>query len=290
MAQIHKIRKTVASITATRKITSAMEMVAASKMRKAQQRMREARPYADRILEVVQRVAAATPQYLPVLMRQRQPDRCAWILVSTDKGLCGGLNQNLFRLFLKHMQEQLAARPDMTPSACALGRKAEVLCRRLKLPFISTSKLGELPAVASVLNAIHPLLKDFQNGDLDRIYLVRNRFVNTVSQEPNILQLAPVEPPEKSEHTESSMPWDYIYEPEPEELMDRLLQRYVEAQVHEAVIENNACEQAAKMVAMKSASDNAGDMIDQLQLAYNNARQAAITAELADIIGGAEAV
>lgn len=289
MASIREIRKQVASISSTRKITSAMEMVATSKMRRAQEAMRSARPYAERIQEVVQHVASARPMYRPLLMRKREMKHCGWILIGTDKGLCGGLNQNLFRSFMRKCDELHGEVPEVDFSACALGLKAEAMCRRLRIPFAGIGRMGDKPAPERIVGAIQPLLKEFVSGNLDRIYLARNTFVSTVSQQPQIVRLAPLKPPPESADSNAAL-WDYIYEPAPEELLDSLLQRYVEAQVYEAVIENLACEQAAKMVAMKNATDNAGEMMDQLQLAYNNARQAAITSELADIIGGAEAV
>ena len=292
MGQIREIRKQVASIASTRKITSAMEMVAASKMRRSEELMEHARPYAQHIRNVAGHVATATPEYLPKLMRERPMEHVAWILVSSDKGLCGGLNQNLFRLLLHQKLEMMDKYPNLDWQASVLGLKGEAFCRRMEMPYTSIGKIGENPQPDRVLAAVQPLLEAFAAGKIDRIYLASNVFVNTVSQVPTILQLAPVEPIEtevyKRPHTD--LPWDYIYEPEATHLLDELMQRYVESVVYEAVLENHACEQAAKMVAMKNATENAGDLMDGLQLAYNNARQAAITAELADIIGGAEAV
>lgn len=291
MPGIREIRKQVSSISSTRKITSAMEMVAASKMRRAQERMQAARPYAEQIWQLARRVAGAGGQYRPALMRDRPPQRVAYILVSTDKGLCGGLNQNLFRALLRHLQATFDALPgegDGHAGAvriCTLGTKGAGLARRLRLAGGNAGKLGDRPPPEKILAVVQPLLEAFADARLDRIYLATNRFVSTMSQQPLILQLAPVEPLE--EYVTSG---DYIYEPSPEELLDGLLRRYIEAVVFEAVIENNACEQAAKMVAMKSATENAEQLMEELQLAYNNARQASITAELADIIGGAEAV
>lgn len=287
MASIREIRKQVSSITSTRKITSAMQMVAASKMRRAQERMRAARPYSEQILALAQRVASASGQYRPALMRRREPQRVAYILISTDKGLCGGLNQNLFRVFIRHLGDSMEG-ADAKPEAVqvgALGTKGAALARRLKLACTDAGKLGDRPPPEKILAVVQPLLEDFAEERLDRIYLATSRFVSTMSQTPVILQLAPVEP--LPEYQDSG---DYIYEPSAEELLDGLLRRYAEAVVYEAVIENNACEQAAKMVAMKSATENAEQLMEELQLAYNNARQASITAELADIIGGAEAV
>ncbi|MGI9345416.1 MAG: ATP synthase F1 subunit gamma [Gammaproteobacteria bacterium] len=287
MASIREIHKKVESISSTRKITGAMEMVAVSKMRRSQERMNAARPYADRILSVVQHLSEATPQYQPALMKVRPPVNVAYILIGSDKGLCGGLNHNLFRIFLQHLQEHTQVQPEGSVRVCAIGQKAAALCKRLRLNHYASEKLGEYPTSDKTLAVIQAVLQLFEQGSIDRIYLLRNRFINTVSQKPEMIPLVPLEPLQQSKKTAS---WDYLYEPDPELLLDRLLHRYVESLVHGAVLENYACEQAAKMVAMKNATENAGELIDQLQLAYNNARQAAITAELADIIGGAEAV
>lgn len=286
MASIREIRKQVDSIASTRKITSAMEMVAASKMRRAQARMQAARPYADQILSLARRVATAGGQHRAALMQTRPAQRVAYILVSTDKGLCGGLNQNLFRRFMQHLGAALdgGQQPDAV-QVCALGVKGAGLARRLKLAHTDIGKVGDRPPPEKILGAVQPLLEAFAEARLDRIYLATNRFVSTMSQQPLIMQLAPVEPLRAERDA-----GDYLYEPDADDLLNDLLRRYAEALVFEAVIENNACEQAAKMVAMKSATENAEQLMDDLLLLYNNARQAAITSELADIIGGAEAV
>ncbi len=286
MAGAKEIRTQIKSIRSTQKITKAMEMVAASKMRKVQGRMAASRPYADRIRKVIGHLAKANPEYRHPFMLEREVKRVGFIIISTDRGLCGGLNVNLFKTAILALREWRGKQVES--DFCILGAKAVAFFRRVGGRVLAqTTHLGDTPHVEDLIGSVKVMLDAYRDGTIDRLYLVNNVFVNTMSQKPTVSQLLPVqgvEDPELQTH------WDYIYEPESRELLDSVLTRFVESQVYQGVVENVACEQAARMVAMKSASDNAGDLINSLQLAYNKARQAAITKELAEIVGGAAAV
>ena len=286
MSGTKEIRGKIKSVKNTQKITKAMEMVAASKMRKAQDRMEAGRPYALRMQRVIGHLAEANPDYRHPYLVSRDVKRVGYIVVSTDRGLAGGLNVNLFRRLLPELrrwQEQ-----GVETELCLIGAKAVSFFRRLDVNIIATSShLGEQPAMSDLMGAMRVMLDGYTEGRIDRLFLAHNVFVNTMSQKGELNSLLPVEAEDIEELPEH---WDFIYEPSPDELLDAVLERYIESQIYRAVVENGACEQAARMVAMKSATDNAGELIDGLQLAYNKARQAAITKELAEIVGGAAAV
>lgn len=286
MASGKEIRTQISSIKSTQKITSAMEMVAASKMRRAQERMSRGKPYAQKLKAMIGHIANATSEYKHVFMQQREVKRVGYILVSTDRGLCGGLNVNLFKAALRSMQEleQGGAEVDI----CVVGAKAAGFFNSYGGNVVAATRdLGEEPAISDLIGAVQVMLKGFEEGNIDRLYLVGNQFVNTMTQEPTVEQLLPLMPEDdkKMQHH-----WDYIYEPDARDLLDGLFVRYIESLVYQAVMENAACEQAARMIAMKSATDNAGDLIDDLQLVYNKARQSAITQELSEIVSGAAAI
>jgi F-type H+-transporting ATPase subunit gamma len=286
MASGKEIRNKISSIKNTQKITSAMEMVAASKMRKAQERMAIGKPYATRIREVIGHVANSTPEYRHVYFSQREVRRVGYIVVSSDRGLCGGLNTNAFKVTVKTMAEW--KKQNVEIDFCAVGAKATSFFNNYGGNVVAAVRgMGDAPELENVIGAVKVMLDKFANAEIDRLYIVSNTFVNTMTQVPTIAQLLPLE---ASESKEFKHHWDYIYEPQAQELLDGLLTRYMESQVFQAVVENNACEQAARMLAMKSATDNAGDLIQDLQLVYNKARQASITQELSEIVGGAAAV
>lgn len=286
MAVGKEIRTKITSIKSTQKITSAMEMVAASKMRKAQERMAAGKPYAERIRAVVGHIANANPEYRHLYMQEREVKRVGYIVVSTDRGLCGGLNTNAFKKALESMKQWHDQGVEI--EICAVGSKANSFFRSFGGKIVSAiSHLGDEPSAAQLIGSIKVMLDSFGDGSIDRLYLIHNQFVNTMTQKPVQIQLLPLLAVESDEFKHH---WDYIYEPDAKPILDGLLTRFVESQVYQGVIENNACEQAARMVAMKSATDNAGNMIGELQLAYNKARQAAITQEISEIVGGAAAV
>lgn len=286
MAGAKEIRTQISSIKSTQKITGAMEMVAASKMRRAQERMQVGKPYAQRMRQVVGHIANANPEYKHKYLEQRDVKRVGYILVSTDRGLCGGLNVNLFKAAIRSMKEW--ADEDVSVDLCLIGAKAEAFFKSHGGNVVATVRdLGESPSVENLIGSVKVMLDAYSEGDIDKLYLVSNEFINTMTQTPKVQQLLPLEP---ADDKELKQHWDYIYEPGPAELLDGLLIRYVESQVYQSVVENAACEQAARMIAMKSASDNAGSIIDDLQLVYNKARQTAITQELSEIVGGAAAV
>ena len=286
MAGAKEIRTQISSIKSTQKITSAMEMVAASKMRKAQDRMQVGKPYARRIRSVVGHLANATPEYQHQYMEQREVKRVGYIIVSTDRGLCGGLNINLFKAALQSMREW--ADQDIDVDLCLIGGKAAAFFNSVGGNVVAAARdLGEEPSVSDLIGSLKVMLDSYADGKLDKLFLVSNEFVNTMTQNPTVEQLLPLLPDEDETQKHH---WDYLYEPDAQELLEGLLTRYLESQVYQAVVENGACEQAARMVAMKSATDNAGNLIDDLQLVYNKARQAAITQELSEIVGGAAAV
>lgn len=286
MAVGKEIRNQISSIKSTQKITSAMEMVAASKMRKAQDRMSLGKPYAEKIRSVVSHLANATPEYNHLYLQEREVKRVGYIVISTDRGLCGGLNVNLFKKTVKEMKDwhDKGAEVDI----CAVGQKAISFFRSYGGNVVAAlSHLGDEPAAHELIGSVKVMLDAFDEGKIDRLFVVYNQFVNTMTQKPEIAQLLPLQ---AAEEDELKHHWDYIYEPEAKDLLDGLLTRYVESQVYQGVVENVACEQAARMIAMKSATDNAGELINELQLVYNKARQAAITQEISEIVGGAAAV
>lgn len=286
MAGGKEIRTQIASIGSTQKITSAMEMVAASKMRKAQERMQRGKPYAHRIREVVGHLANATPEYQHMYMLERPVKRIGFVIVSTDRGLCGGLNINLFKAAVRDMQQW--SDQDIEIDFCLIGAKAAAFFKSYGGNVVAAVRdIGEDPSIADLIGAVKVMMDGFVQGTIDKLYLVSNEFVNTMTQVPNVQQLLPLLATGEGEIKHH---WDYIYEPDAKELLDGLLSRYIESQVYQAVVENGACEQAARMVAMKNATENAGDLIDELQLIYNKARQASITQELSEIVSGAAAV
>jgi F-type H+-transporting ATPase subunit gamma len=288
MAGAKEIRSKISSIKNTQKITKAMEMVAASKMRKTQERMRASKPYATKIYDVVKHIARANSEYRHPFMTVRDIKRVGIIVVTSDRGLCGGLNANLLRETLATMRPWHAEGKEV--DLCVVGRKGQAFFRRVGGRVIgSVDQLGDTPGVQDLIGVVKIMIDAFNNGEIDALHVVYNVFVNTMTQRPLVKQLLPL--PVAEEDTKIlGHHWDYIYEPDAKELLDELLERYIELQVYQAVVENIACEQAAKMIAMKSATDNAGDLIKEFQLAYNKARQAAITQELAEIVGGAAAI
>jgi len=287
MASAKEVRTKIASIKNTQKITKAMEMVAASKMRKAQERMKAARPYAEKIRIVIAHLGHANPEYKHSYLAEREEiERVGVIIISSDRGLCGGLNSNLFRDTLNRMKEW--DDKDIGIDMCLVGTKAVGFFNRIGGSIIGQSThLGDKPTVDVLIGTVKIMLDAFNEGKIDRLYLISNKFVNSMTQEPMSEQILPVQ---ASDEDELKHHWDYIYEPDAKEVLDHLLTRYIESLVYQGVVENIACEQAARMVAMKSASDNAGTLIDDLQLVYNKARQAAITQELSEIVSGAAAV
>ncbi|MGB3623450.1 F0F1 ATP synthase subunit gamma [Ketobacter sp. MCCC 1A13808] len=286
MSGAKEIRGKIASVKNTQKITSAMELVAASKMRKAQDRMTASKPYAEKIRQVVRHLASSNPEYKHIFMVERKVKRVGVIVVSSDRGLCGGLNINLFK-------KTIALSKEWTAKGCEvdmalIGGKAVSFFRSVGGNVVATrTGLGDQPTIEDLIGSVKVMLDSFENGGIDQLYLMYNEFVNTMTQTPKPLQLLPLEADEGEEYKHH---WDYIYEPDAKEILDNLLIRFIESQVYQGVVENNACEQAARMVAMKSATDNAGNMINDLQLVYNKARQAAITQEISEIVGGAAAV
>jgi F-type H+-transporting ATPase subunit gamma len=287
MAGTKEIRTKIKSVRNTQKITRAMEMVAASKMRKAQERMQASKPYADHIRSVIAHLTKARPEYKSIFLEEREVKRVGFIIVSTDRGLCGGLNINAFKTTLNEMQKW--SEQNVPIDLCLIGSKAEGFFKRINANIVaSAGHLGDKPSVDNLLGGVQVMLDAYAEQKIDRLFLVYNNFVNTMTQQPTVHCLLP-SPIEDIEPTHT-FSWDYLYEPDAHELIDRLVRRYIESQVYQSVIDNIACEQAARMVAMKAASDNAGDLIGDLQLVYNKARQAAITQELSEIIAGAAAV
>jgi F-type H+-transporting ATPase subunit gamma len=286
MAGAKEIRTKISSIKSTQKITKAMEMVAASKMRRAQERMRAARPYAEKIRTVVGHIRLANPDYRHPFLQEREPKSIGIMVLSTDKGLCGSLNVNAFKQTLVAVREWQAKGCEV--HLCLVGSKAVAFFRRVKLPIVaSVTHLGDRPHVADLIGPVRAMLDMYAEGKIDALLLVNNRFVNTMTQKAEVRQLLPAETVDAKDLQER---WDYIYEPTAADLLEGYMTRYIESQVYQGVAENVACEMAARMVAMKSATDNAGKLIDELQLIYNKARQAAITKEISEIVGGAAAV
>ena len=287
MAVGKEIRTKIKSIQNTQKITRAMEMVAASKMRKAQQRMQASRPYAQKIRAVIGHLSQAHPEYRhPYLQEKASVKRVGLIVVSSDRGLCGGLNTNLFKATVKSIKEWREKGVEV--DLCLIGQKGISFLKRLGSVRASVGQLGDAPGIGELIGSVKVMLDAFDNGEIDRIDVVYNKFVNTMTQDPCVDQLLPIQADEVDDELKHH--WDYLYEPEAKDVLTDLLVRYVESQVYQGVVENIACEQAARMVAMKAASDNAGDLINDLQLVYNKARQAAITQEISEIVSGAAAV
>ena len=287
MAVGKEIRTKIASIKNTQKITRAMEMVAASKMRKTKDRMQATRPYSKKIGQIIKHLAQANPEYKHPYLITRDVKRVGVILISSDRGLCGGLNSNLFRKTLAELTQWNKANIEV--DICTVGTKAFGFFSNLKVNLVGqVSKLGDAPHLHDIIGVIKIMLDAYEAGKIDQLYVVSNEFVNTMTQRPTVEQLLPVIACELDENLGGH--WDYIYEPDAKEVLDHLLTRFIESKVYQGLVENNACEQAARMVAMKSASDNAGNLIGELQLIYNKARQAAITQEISEIVAGAAAV
>jgi F-type H+-transporting ATPase subunit gamma len=283
-----EIRSKIASVKNMQKITSAMEKVAASKIRKAQNQMDASRPYAQRIRRVVGHLAHANPDYKHPYLTEREVKRVGFIVISTDRGMCGGLNVNMF----KHLIGEIAdwQEKNVEVDMALVGAKAVAFFRRLGGNVVGTAThLGDKPSINDLIGSIKIMLDAYSEGKIDRLFLVHNEFVNSMTQKPVAVQLLPASGIDGNDKNLQAH-WDYIYEPGARELLDDVLMRYIESQVYRGAVENFACEMAAKMVAMKSATDNAGDIIDGLQLKYNKARQAAITQEISEIVGGAAAV
>ena len=289
MPGVKEIRVKIASFKSTQKITKAMEMVAASKMRKAQERMRATRPYAEKIRRVLGHLSHANPDYKHPFMIEREAKSVGFIIITTDRGLCGGLNVNLFKAAIASIREW--QKQGASVSLCLIGSKGVQFFKRLSdaKTLATITHLGDRPRAADLIGTVKVMLDLYKEGKVDRLFVVNNEFVNTMSQKPEVRQLLPVVTSAEDEGKLQKM-WDYIYEPSASDLLDGILMRYIESQVYQGAVENVACEMAARMVAMKSATDNAGKLIEELQLIYNKARQAAITKELSEIVGGAAAV
>lgn len=286
MSGAKEIKGKIGSIKNTQKITNAMEMVAASKMKKAQDRMASSRPYAKTMRKVIGHIARGSLEFRHPYLEEREVKRVGYVVISSDRGLCGGLNANEFKAVAKDAEKYFKAEVEV--DFAAIGTKAIGFFNRFGGKVVAAnSGLGDAPSVQDVVGSVRVMLDAYNEGKIDRLFVVYNKFVNTMTQEPTIDQLLPLP---KSEDEDMSGNWDYIYEPDPKVLLDALLVRYVESQVYQGVVENSASEQAARMVAMKAATDNAGDLINDLQLVYNKARQAAITQEISEICAGSAAV
>jgi F-type H+-transporting ATPase subunit gamma len=284
-----EIRGKISSVKNTQKITKAMEMVAASKMRRAQDRMRQARPYAAKARAMIGHLSAANPDYRHPFLIEREARNIGIIVMSSDRGLAGALNANSFKAVLQLIREWEGKGAGI--SLCVVGTKGLVFFRRLGLSIAATlTGTSDRPHVADLVGTVKVMLDAYREGKIDRLFLVHAQFVNTMSQKPRVLQLLPITAAVEPSDPQLQRHWDYIYEPSAEEVLDGVLMRFIESQVYQGAVENAASELAARMVAMKSASDNAADLISELQLIYNKARQAAITKELAEIVGGAAAV
>ncbi len=287
MSGAKEIKGKIGSIKNTQKITSAMEMVAASKMKKAQDRMASSRPYAQIMRKVIGHLARGTIEYRHPYLEERDVKRVGYLVISSDRGLCGGLNSNEFKAVAHDVEKYSEAGVEL--DFALIGSKAVTFFNRFGGNVVAVkSGLGDAPSVQDVVGAVRIMLDAYNEGKIDRLFVVYNKFVNTMTQTPKIDQLLPL--PKLEEDKDMSGNWDYIYEPEPEAILDALLVRYVESQVYQGVVENAAAEQAARMSAMKAATDNAGDIIDDLQLVYNRSRQAAITQEISEICAGSAAV
>ncbi len=292
MAVGKEIRTQIASIKNTQKITRAMEMVAASKVRKTKDRMQATRPYSKKISQIIRHLAHANPEYKHPFLIDREVKRVGVIVISSDRGLCGGLNSNLFRMILKDLAAWEKDKIDV--DICTIGSKGGSFFSGINANVAAQiSKLGDTPHLNDIVGIIKVMLDAYTDGTIDELYVVSNEFINTMTQNPAIEKLIPIVAVELEDDTEDyfgNKHWDYLYEPDAKEVLDKLLARYIESIVYQGLVENNACEQSARMVAMKSASDNAGNIIDELQLVYNKARQAAITQEISEIVAGAAAV
>ncbi|KMK50669.1 ATP F0F1 synthase subunit gamma [[Actinobacillus] muris] len=288
MAGAKEIRTKIASVRNTQKITKAMEMVAASKMRKTQERMAASRPYSESIRKVISHIAKGSIDYKHPFLTPREVKKVGYLVVSTDRGLCGGLNVNLFKTVLNEFKAQedkgIRARVGL------IGNKAVSFFQSVGVEIKSqVTGLGDAPAIEDLVGIINGMINSYREGEIDEVYIVYNRFINTMSQKPTVEQLLPL-PALENDNLENKSSWDYLYEPNPKVLLDSLLVRYLESQVYQAIVDNLASEQAARMVAMKAATDNAGNLINELQLVYNKARQASITNELNEIVAGAAAI
>ncbi|MBG5951582.1 MULTISPECIES: F0F1 ATP synthase subunit gamma [Proteus] len=287
MAGAKEIRSKIASVQNTQKITKAMEMVAASKMRKTQERMAASRPYAETMRSVIGHLALGNLEYKHPYLEEREVKRVGYLVVSTDRGLCGGLNINLFKKLLADMKEW--SEKGVQVDLALIGSKATSFFGSVGGNVVGqVTGMGDDPKLSDLIGPVNIMLQAYDEGRLDKLYVVANKFINTMAQEPKILQVLPLPPGDDEELKEKS--WDYLYEPDPKALLDTLLRRYIESQVYQSVVENLASEQAARMVAMKAATDNGGNLIKELQLVYNKARQASITQELTEIVSGAAAV
>ena len=286
MAGGKEIKTKIASVKNTQKITAAMEMVAASKMRRAQDQMYATRPYAERIATVVHHVASAHTEYKHPFLIERPVKRVGIVAISTDRGLCGGLNTNLFKKALNHLGDLDDKGVEI--EVVTFGGKALSFFKRIGAKVVAeASHIGDSPEITQIIGPIQVLMQSYEKGDIDAIYLIGNEFVNTMTQSPKITQLVPIPP---SDESELKHHWDYIYEPDAKDVLNHLLDRYIESLVYQGMVENVACEMASRMIAMKNATDNAGEMIDDLQLIYNRERQASITQEISEIVAGAAAV
>jgi len=291
MAGTKEIRTKIKSVQNTRKITKAMEMVAASKMRRAQERMRNARPYSEKVRNIAANLGKANPEYRPAYLVEREVKNAAVIVVTTDKGLCGGMNTNVLRALTNTMKDLDSK--GVSLSCTPIGMKGFQFLNRIKAKIVShVTQMGDTPHLEKLIGAIKVQLDAYENGEVDAVYLVYTKFINTMKQEPVVEKLLPLSSEKLTQTTDEAREygWDYLYEPDPQSVVDELLKRYVEALIYQAVAENMASEQSARMVAMKAASDNAKNVIGELQLVYNKTRQAAITKELSEIVGGAAAV
>lgn len=291
MAGTKEIRTKIKSVQNTRKITKAMEMVAASKMRRAQERMRNARPYSEKVRNIAANLGKANPEYRPAYLVEREVKRAGVIIVTTDKGLCGGMNTNVLRALTNTMKELDSK--GVSLSCTPIGMKGLQFLNRIKAKVVShVTQMGDTPHLEKLIGAIKVQLDAYENGEVDAVYLAYTKFINTMKQEPVVEKLLPLSDEKLTQTAEEAREygWDYLYEPDPQSVVDELLKRYVEALIYQAVAENMASEQSARMVAMKAASDNAKNVIGELQLVYNKTRQAAITKELSEIVGGAAAV
>ena len=287
MANTKEVRKQIASIKSTQKITAAMEMVAASKIRKTQSEMQLGRPYSEKIKEVISHIATSSSEYSHPFYENREAKKACFIVVSSDKGLCGGLNINLFKNVIQKAAE--LNNQGVESSFALIGVKAASFFKAVGGNVVANvQKLGDKPDPDMLIGLTKTVLDLHKDNEIDQVYICSNKFVNTMTQQPGVQQLIPL--PVIEDDGLTSTYWDYIYEPEAKELLEGLMTRYIESLIYHAVVENNACEQAAKMLAMKNATENAGDLIKELELLYNNVRQAAITQELSEIVGGAAAV
>ena len=286
MAAGREIKKKIASVQTTQKSTRAMQMVAASRMKRTQERMQQGRPYSQRIEEVIGHLASASPEYNHMYMNERPVQRMGYVVVSTDRGLCGGLNVNLFRELVRRVKDWESQGIEV--SLALIGNKAAQFFRAVGGNVVaSMGDVGETPEVADLIGGVKVMLDAFGDGRIDRLDIIANEFVNTMTQRPIVKQLLPLPPLDNAEFGHR---WDYLYEPDARDLIEGLVERYIESLVYQAVVENTACEQAARMIAMKNATDNAEEIVSELTLLYNNARQASITQEISEIVGGAAAV